>query len=228
VISDFRRQVHPAPRLVRRRLARARGSRAWSGKGSRPPAWFGPDDTRLEGVAAPEVYLRVAEDLVTGPDSVVRRVAAAPLSEPPVPLSSKCGGCLHSENGTKWCAAHAGLPLLPRQTEVEKAAQQQVSVATVRDLAPFKGLAPAAGLSEGHPRRSLFQQQDASGERFCRLERVAGAAGGRRQRLRRLLAHDTAAAAGVPGLPPAGEHRAVAFPGNSLTKQGRPSSFSRT
>src|SRR5262249_34930862 len=97
--------------------------------------WFGLKDTLLELVDDPDAYLQSVRDLVTGPNSVARRVAAA--------LSAKCDGCLSNEFCMKWAAEHEALSLLPPLSGIEKEALRRAGVRTIQAVAALKDFPPA-------------------------------------------------------------------------------------
>jgi len=112
---------------------------------------FGLTGFLLEVVADPEAYAQSARDLVLGPASAARRVAAAPFDDLPYALSAKCDGCLYTEFCMKWSAEREDLSLLPYLTGTEKDALRRAGVATVGELAALKDfgtdteLVPAPG-----------------------------------------------------------------------------------
>jgi hypothetical protein len=110
---------------------------------------FGLADTLLEIVDDPDAYLQSVRDLVTGPDSVARRLAAVRFDEIPFALSYKCDGCLYNEYCMKWSAEHEDLALLPHLSGVEKEALRRAGVRTVGELATLKEFPPAATGGKG-------------------------------------------------------------------------------
>jgi hypothetical protein len=103
---------------------------------------FGLTDRLLEVTAEPDAYARSARDLVLGPDSVARRIAAADFASLPFTLSDKCDGCLYAEFCLTDCAEREDLSLLPYLSGTEKEALRRNGVAAVHDLATLKDFAP--------------------------------------------------------------------------------------
>jgi hypothetical protein len=92
----------------------------------------------LEIIAEPENYLESVRDLVTGPASAARRIAASVFEVLPYHLSYKCDGCLYNEFCMKWSAEKDDLSLLPYMTAQDKKALKSAGISTVGDLAHFK------------------------------------------------------------------------------------------
>src|SRR5205823_6225052 len=90
-------------------------------------------------------------DLVTGADSVARRIVQMPFEQIPFSLSYKCDGCLYNEYCMKWCAEHDDLSLLPHLSGVEKNALQRAGIRSVLDLATLKEVVPLPPGAPGRP-----------------------------------------------------------------------------
>jgi hypothetical protein len=103
-------------------------------------ATFGVDEGLLERIDDPDTWLGAVDDLVTGPDSVARRVATSDLAALPFSLGLKCDGCLFNEYCMKWSAERDDLSLLPAMSEQDKGALHAAGVATTRMLANLKEL----------------------------------------------------------------------------------------
>ncbi len=106
--------------------------------------WFELTDVLLELVDDPDAYLQSVRDLVTGPDSVARKIAAANFDELPFALSYKCDGCLYNEYCMKWSAEHEDLSLLPHLSGIEKEALRRAGVRTIQNLAGLKDFPPSS------------------------------------------------------------------------------------
>jgi hypothetical protein len=101
---------------------------------------FGLDAERLELCEEPEAYHDSVVDLVTGSDSLARRVLRTPFSQIPYHLSYKCDGCLYNEFCMKWSAEQDDLSLIPYLSVAEKKALRRLGIASTRDLAGLKEL----------------------------------------------------------------------------------------
>jgi hypothetical protein len=102
----------------------------------------------LEIIPDPHAYREAVRDLVTGPDSLARQVAAAPFDTLPFHLTAKCDSCLYSEFCMKWCAERDDLSLLPHLTAAEKSALQRAGIATAAELALLKEFPPSGDGAE--------------------------------------------------------------------------------
>ncbi|MDI3339594.1 MAG: AAA domain-containing protein [Sphaerobacter sp.] len=102
--------------------------------------YFGLDDALLDIVADPESFRDAVHDLVTGPDSLARRVAEADFAEIPFHLTYRCDGCLYNEFCMKWSAEQDDLSLLPHLTPFDKSALRRAGITRVRELALLKDL----------------------------------------------------------------------------------------
>ncbi len=105
--------------------------------------WFGLKEKLLEIIDDPEVYLQSVRDLVTGPDSVARRIARVAFEDLSFHLAYKCDGCLYNEYCMKWSAEQEDLSLLPYLTGVEKEALRRAAIRTIKNLAMLKEFSPA-------------------------------------------------------------------------------------
>ncbi|HTE17191.1 MAG TPA: DNA helicase, partial [Armatimonadota bacterium] len=106
---------------------------------------FGLGDELLELVEDPEAYLESVCDLVTGPESLTRRVGAQPFEAVPFHLTYRCDGCLYNEFCMKWAAEADDLSLIPHLTAADKAALKRAGVGTTRELAGLKDLVQPVG-----------------------------------------------------------------------------------
>ena len=88
------------------------------------------------------VQYTILDRLIVDEDAVVPRIAALPFEQVPYHLSYKCDGCLYNA----WCMRRSAetddLSLLPFMTEQDKRALKRNGIATIRDLAALKRLAP--------------------------------------------------------------------------------------
>jgi hypothetical protein len=163
--------------------------------------WFGLEKTLLEVVDDPNAYLQAVRDLVTGPDSVARRVAGTPFEAIPFSLSYKCDGCLYNEYCMKWCAEHEDLSLLPYLSGVEKEALCRAGLRTIKDLATLKEFAPSPDgnsrdLVSAPGKEALVRQLAATWPVGPRLDELVH----RARSFRRSVRKDALAALGyVPG-----------------------------
>ena len=117
---------------------------------------FGIDDAFLDIIPDPDSFREAVHDLVTGPESLARRVAEADFADLPFHLTYRCDGCLYNEFCMKWSAEQDDLSLLPHLTPFDKTALRRAGINRVRDLALLKqpangangDLIPAAGREE--------------------------------------------------------------------------------
>lgn len=101
---------------------------------------FGVTNGLLDLVDDPQPYLDAVRDLVTGPESVARRVSTEGFDEVPFHLSSKCDNCLYNEFCLRDCADRDDLSLLPHLTDRDKAALRRAGVQSVAKVAALKRL----------------------------------------------------------------------------------------
>jgi hypothetical protein len=178
----FRQQGGPAPELATAILYRG----AERGQGDPPPEeaeareqaerWFGVEAC-LETVRDARAYLDVVADLVTGSDSLARRVREAPFDRLPFHLTYKCDGCLYNEFCMKWAAEHDDLSLIPHLSVGDKGALQRLGLNTTRELALLKEF-PAE--TPGAPRPDSRELLPAPGrEELCRRAAVTWPVGPR-------------------------------------------------
>ncbi len=120
--------------------------------------WFGLADALLELVTDPEAYLRSVNDLVTGQDSMARRVASSGFDTLPYCLSYKCDSCLYNEFCLKDSAEREDLSLLPYMTGVEKAALTRAGVTTIEALSRLKDLTSPGELVVASSQESTVRQ----------------------------------------------------------------------
>lgn len=106
---------------------------------------FGIDDAFLDIIPDPESFREAVHDLVTGPESLARRVAEADFAALPFHLTYRCDGCLYNEFCMKWSAEQDDLSLLPHLTPFDKTALRRAGIDRVRDLALLKQ--PANGVN---------------------------------------------------------------------------------
>jgi hypothetical protein len=111
---------------------------------------FNVGDAFLEIVADVESYRGAVRDLVTGTGSTAESVCETAFDAVPFHLTYKCDGCLFNEFCTKWAAEHDDLSVLPHLTAEDKSALQSGGVATVRDLAALKEIAPKESGAPGY------------------------------------------------------------------------------
>jgi hypothetical protein len=106
-------------------------------------------DALLEIVPDPDAYLAAVHDLVTGPSSLARRVAAEPFETLPYHLTYKCDGCLYNEFCLKWSAERDDLSLLPHVTAQDKSALRRLGLHRIADLATLKEFPPSSAVNQG-------------------------------------------------------------------------------
>ena len=103
-------------------------------------AVLGLEGELLEVVDDPDAYLDTVRDLVTGPASLARTVAARAFADVPFHLTYKCDGCLYNEYCLKWAAEQDDLSLIPHLSAGDKSALRRNGVVTVKELASLKKL----------------------------------------------------------------------------------------
>ncbi len=158
--------------------------------------WLGLDGVLLEVVADQEAYRRSVRDLVTGPESTARRVAAADFDALPFCLSYKCDGCLYNEWCMKDSAEREDLSLLAYTTGVEKEAVRRAGVTTIEALAGLKDLSPAGELTAAAGREAVVRQLAATWPVGPRLDELIH----RAKQFRKSVRRDGTAALGyIPG-----------------------------
>ena len=97
----------------------------------------------LERIEDTSAYLGSAHDLLTGPQSVARRVLAADFDAIPFHLTYKCDGCRFNEFCMKRSAETDDLSLLPHLTEQDKTNLRKHGITTVEQVAALKVADPA-------------------------------------------------------------------------------------
>lgn len=111
-------------------------------------ATFGTDAGYLERVDDAAAYLGSVQDLLTGDDSVARRVLHKDFDEVPFHLTYKCDGCRFNEFCMKRSAETDDLSLLPHLTEQDKTILRKHGITRVQQVAELKDLVDDA---EGKP-----------------------------------------------------------------------------
>ncbi|MFM9105084.1 MAG: AAA domain-containing protein [Chloroflexota bacterium] len=106
--------------------------------------WFAAENAFLEIVEDPGSFLRTADDLLLGPDSVARKAAAARFDDIPFHLGSHCDKCVYNEFCLRDCVDQDDLSLLPFLSQTEKKSLQRCGITTMADLARLKRPAIAA------------------------------------------------------------------------------------
>jgi len=147
--------------------------------------WFDLKDVVLEVVDDPDAYLRAVHDLVTGPESTARRVAATPFEQVPFCLSFKCDGCLYNEFCMKWSAEQEDLSLLPYMTAIEKDALKKTGVGNIQAVARLKDITPANQLATASGQEALVKQLATTWPVGPRLDELIHRAKGFRRSVRK-------------------------------------------
>jgi predicted RecB family nuclease len=99
---------------------------------------FGTDGGYLEMINEKDAYLGSVRDLLTGPESVARRVLDLDFDSVPFHLTYKCDGCRFNEFCMKRSAETHDLSLLPHITEQEKTNLRKANVSRIQQLASLK------------------------------------------------------------------------------------------
>lgn len=99
---------------------------------------LGVEDALMESIEDTTAYIRSARDLLTGPDSVARRVLIQDFDTIPFHLTYKCDGCRFNEFCMKRSAETDDLSLLPHLTEQDKSNLQKNDIKSVHDVAELK------------------------------------------------------------------------------------------
>ena len=94
----------------------------------------------LERIDDAPAYLGSVRDLLTGPESVARRVLDKDFDAIPFHLTYKCDGCAFNEFCMKRSAETHDLSLLPHLTEQDKTNLRRAGVHTVQQVAALKTL----------------------------------------------------------------------------------------
>lgn len=100
--------------------------------------WFAAGNAFLEIVSDPASFLRTADDLLLGPDSVAQRVVEAPFDSIPFHLSSQCDSCVYNEFCFRDCVVQDDLSLLPFLSQTEKKSLQRCGIDSIAELAVLK------------------------------------------------------------------------------------------
>lgn len=101
-------------------------------------ATLGIENALMERIDDVNAYIRSARDVLTGPDSVARRVLAQDFDAIPFHLTYKCDGCRFNEFCMKRSAETDDLSLIPFLTQQDKHALMREGIATVEGLADLK------------------------------------------------------------------------------------------
>ena len=103
-------------------------------------ATFGTDIGYLDRVDDVAAYTGSVHDLLTGPESVARRVLAKDFDAVPFHLTYKCDGCRFNEFCMKRSAETDDLSLLPHLTEQDKTNLIKAGITRVEHVAALKDL----------------------------------------------------------------------------------------
>ncbi len=101
---------------------------------------FGVQSGYLERVSDAAAYLDAVRDLVTGPQSLARRIVATDPLDLPFHLTARCDGCVFNQFCLRQVAIADDLSVLPYLSEGDKTALQRHGIRTTRDLASLKEL----------------------------------------------------------------------------------------
>jgi hypothetical protein len=126
-----------------------------------------------------EAFLRAVRELVTGEDSVARRVSQAPFESLSWHLGSKCDGCSFNE----WCLSSAAqnddLVLLPHLDEDARATLRKHGVSSISDLASLKRLktSPSTCTSTNAPDPEAWNELETVPEQAERVRALSATRG---------------------------------------------------